>query len=205
MAPSLRTVNSQTVAETAAVLRHGEPAIFPTETVYGLGVAVACADTPDVLFDLKERDRGKPVAWLVADHGDLDRYGRALPDFARALARTFWPGPLTLIVKASDAVPPAFRSKEGTIGLRMPNSETALALIRAVGSPLATTSANRSGARAPRSFDDLDPSLAEAVGALLRDDERKSGVASTVIDCTHDHPIMMREGAVSVADIQALS
>ena len=120
------------MTQTVAALRAGEPAVYPTETVYGIGVAVGKAASPDVLFDIKKRDHGKPVAWLVGDVDDLSRYGRAVPDFACALARTFWPGPLTLIVKASDAVPPAFRSAEGTIGLRMPNNPTALELIRRV-------------------------------------------------------------------------
>ena len=190
---------------TAAALRRGEPAIFPTETVYGLGVAVDYADGPDLLFELKHRDRKKPIAWLVGSVDDLDRYGRSVPDFARVLARTFWPGPLTLIVRASDEVPEAFRSAEGTIGLRMPNNQKALALIEAVGSPLATTSANISGAVSPCSCDAVDPRLAEQVGVVLADDsdEDKSGVASTVIDCSHDHPVLTREGGISIADIQA--
>ena len=127
--------------------------MFPTDTVYGLGVAVEAARSPQALFDIKRRDRGKPVAWLVGDASDLERYGREVPDAACALARAHWPGPLTLVVKASQAVPPAFRSAEGTIGLRMPDSETALALVRAAGGPVATTSANLSGGPAPRTFE----------------------------------------------------
>lgn len=198
---------AKTTNETAAALLRGEPAIFPTETVYGLGVAVGAADSPETLYDIKERDHGKPISWLIADQGDLDRYGKVVPDFARALARTFWPGPLTLIVRAGDAVPPAFRSAEGTIGLRMPDNDCALGLIRAVGKPLATTSANRSGGKAPHSFEALDPLLTARVATMLKDadDKDKSGVASTVIDCTAEHPVMVREGAISISDIQALS
>ena len=123
------------------------------------------------------------------------------------LARTFWPGPLTLIVKASAEVPEAFRSKEGTIGLRMPNNPCALELIDAVGCPLATTSANVSGERSASSFAELDPALCAQVAAVLSDgvDGGKSGVASTVIDCTQDHPLIVREGAITVADINSLS
>ena len=193
--------------EAADVLRRGEPAIFPTETVYGLGVAVFAADSPDILFELKHRDRAKPIAWLVGQVDDLDRFGRAVPEFARVLARTFWPGPLTLVVKASELVPEAFRSEEDTIGLRMPNNQTALALIQAVGSPLATTSANISGAKSPCSCDAVNPRLADKVSLILADssDDDKSGVSSSVVDCTHDHPIMMREGGISIASIQAHS
>ncbi|MFQ7971583.1 MAG: L-threonylcarbamoyladenylate synthase, partial [Eggerthella lenta] len=89
---------SSTKHEAIAALRRGEPVIFPTETVYGLGVSVEAAASPDVLYDLKERDRGKPVSWLVGGADDLDRYGAHVPDLARRLARAYWPGPLTLIV-----------------------------------------------------------------------------------------------------------
>lgn len=193
-----------TVAEAAAALARGEAVVFPTDTVYGVGVSVRHAESPSVLFDLKRREKRKPVAWLVGGIDDLTRYGSDVPAFALALARTFWPGSLTLIVKASEEVPAAFRSEAGTIGLRMPQSDTALGLIRAVSSPLATTSANFAGARPPRSFEDIDPALAASVSCVLADDAQKSGVASTILDCTGDHPVVMREGAITIADIRAL-
>ncbi len=181
--------------------------MYPTETVYGLGVAVSFADDPSVIYDLKQREQRKPIAWLVANVNDLDCYGKHVPEFARVLARTFWPGPLTLIVNASDKVPLAYRSEEGTIGLRMPNSETALELISSVGCPLATSSANKSGFKPPKNFNDIDAGIAGCVAALFsdEDDTGKSGVASTVVDCTGDHPAMVREGAISISAIRALS
>ena len=98
---------SSSKREAVAALKRGEAVIFPTETVYGLGVSVEAAASPEALYDLKERDRGKPVSWLVGGADDLDRYGAHVPDLARRLARAYWPGPLTLIVEASDAVPAA--------------------------------------------------------------------------------------------------
>lgn len=201
------TVTSNTFQETVAALSCGEAAVYPTETVYGVGVAVKAADTPTVLYDIKQREQRKPIAWLVSDRCDLDVYGKHVPEFAHVLARTFWPGPLTLIVNASDEVPQAYRSVAGTIGLRMPNNETALRLIREVGCPLATSSANISGNKAPCEFSHIDEALAGRVAAVYADsdDASKSGVASTVVDCTGDHPVMIREGAITIADIRALS
>ena len=198
---------SSTKHEAIAALRRGEPVIFPTETVYGLGVSVEAAASPEALYDLKERDRGKPVSWLVGGADDLDRYGAHVPDLARRLARAYWPGPLTLIVEAGDAVPAAFRSAAGSIGLRMPDNDTALELIAAVGCPLATTSANISGLQAPGAFDALDPRLAARVGVVMADDRDgdKSGIASTVVDCTVDPPRIVRAGAVTEAHIRALA
>ena len=197
---------SSSKREAVAALKRGEAVIFPTETVYGLGVSVEAAASPEALYDLKERDRGKPVSWLVGGVDDLDRYGAHVPDLARRLARAYWPGPLTLIVEASDAVPAAFRSAAGSIGLRMPDNDTALELIEAVGCPLATTSANIAGLQAPGSFDALDPRLAARVGVVMADDRDgdKSGIASTVVDCTVDPPRIVRAGAVTEAHIRAL-
>ncbi len=178
--------------------------MFPTDTVYGLGVAVGRAQSPEILYEIKERDYGKPVAWLVDSPDALVEYGKVVPEFAHALARTLWPGPLTLIVKANDSVPAAFRAADGTIALRMPDNELALELIRRVGSPIATTSANISGQKPPKAFTDLDRGLCQKLSCVLDDDREKSGVASTIIDCTNGHPIVVREGGVSISEIQAL-
>ncbi len=201
---------SAALQQAASALERGEAVIFPTDTVYGLGVSVKAVPGPEILYALKERDRGKPIAWLVGSPEDLDRYGRDVPAFARAAAARFWPGPLTLVVRASDAVPAAFRSAEGTIGLRMPDNATALALVEAAGCPLATTSANVSGHPSPRSLHAVDPALAARVGAVAADaddveDADKSGVASTVLDCTDGRPAVLRQGAVAAADVLALS
>lgn len=192
-----------TVADAAASLRRGEAVIFPTDTVYGVGVSVGHAESPEELYRIKRRDARKPVAWLVGALGDLERFGEDVPALASALARAFWPGPLTLVVRASAEVPRAFRSQAGTVGLRMPDSETALELIRLVGAPLATTSANASGAPAPRAFSELDAAVVAQVGCAIADGQEKSGVASTVLDCTGDHPSLVREGAISIADMRA--
>lgn len=196
--------NQQDLTTAIAALSAGRPVIFPTDTVYGLGVAVGMAETPEILYDIKERDHGKPVAWLVSNPEALVLYGTAVPEFAHVLARTFWPGPLTLVVKAAANVPGPFQSESGTIALRMPDNELALALIARLGVPLATTSANISGQKPPRTFGELDEVLLSRVPVAVRDDSEKSGVASSVVDCTGDHPAMVREGGVSIADIQAL-
>lgn len=157
--------------EAARALAVGNAVVFPTDTVFGLGVSVSAAPGPQLLYDLKHRDAGKPVAWLVEGPEALDVYGRDVPAYARRLAETFWPGGLTLVVRASDAVPAAFQSPAGTIGLRMPASEAALGLIRAVGCPLAVTSANLSGAADTARAEDLDRALvARTAGVYLSDD-----------------------------------
>ena len=120
--------------EAAAALQAGKPVIFPTDTVFGLGVAVNHAPSPAKLYQLKQRTDDKPIAWLVGSIDDLARYGKNVSAQALELARAHWPGALTLIVEASDEVPPAYQSAVGTIALRMPNDATARTLIEQVGS-----------------------------------------------------------------------
>lgn len=165
--------------EAARALAVGNAVVFPTDTVFGLGVSVGAAAGPQLLYDLKHRDAGKPVAWLVEGPEALDVYGRDVPAYARRLAETFWPGGLTLVVRASDAVPAAFQSPAGTIGLRMPASEAALGLIRAAGCPLAVTSANLSGAADTARAEDLDRALvARTAGVYLSDDSLSHSAAT---------------------------
>lgn len=197
------TVVLDTLEDAALALADGRPCIFPTDTVYGVGVAVHAASGPDALFAIKQRDAGKPIAWLVGSIDDLQRYGKNLPSAVCQLVQRFWPGSLTVIVEASDSVPVSYRSESGTIGLRMPANETTLALIRRVGSPLATTSANISGRAAVSRFESLDAKLLARVGCALRDpiESLHSGVASTVVDCTGGGLRVIREGGISFDDI----
>lgn len=218
--------------EAIRALAVGNAVVFPTDTVFGLGVSVGAAAGPQLLYDLKHRDAGKPVAWLVEGPEALDVYGRDVPAYARRLAETFWPGGLTLVVRASDAVPAAFQSPAGTIGLRMPASEAALGLIRAAGCPLAVTSANLSGAADTARAEDLDRALvartaglylpggvaaagiasgcAEATpsaSARFAAGDRlvpppASGTASTVLDCTGEAPRVLRAGALTLDDLK---
>lgn len=201
------TVVLDTLEDAALALADGRPCIFPTDTVYGVGVAVHAASGPDVLFAIKQRDAGKPIAWLVGSIDDLQRYGKNLPSAVCQLVQRFWPGALTVIVEASDSVPVSYRSESGTIGLRMPANETTLALIRRAGSPLATTSANISGRAAVSRFESLDAELLARVGCALRDpiESLHSGVASTVVDCTGGGLRVIREGGITFKDIAVQS
>lgn len=182
-------------AEAAAALRAGKPAIFPTDTVFGLGVAVNYAPTPAELYQLKQRSSDKPIAWLVESIDDLMRYGKNVSAQALELARAHWPGALTLIVEASDEVPPAFRSAAGTIALRVPNDTTARTLIEQAG-PLATTSANISGESAPTRAEELSPALTACVVTVAG--EALAGHASAVVDCTQASAHIIRKGAIAL-------
>lgn len=181
--------------EAAAALRAGKPVIFPTDTVFGLGVAVNHAPSSAELYQLKQRTDDKPIAWLVGSIDDLARYGKNVSAQALELARAHWPGALTLIIEASDEVPPAYRSATGTIALRVPNDATARTLIEQVG-PLATTSANISGEPAPTRTEELSPELTACVATVAG--EALGGHASAVVDCTQTPVRIVRQGAITL-------
>lgn len=191
------------VAAAVDALRRGQAVILPTDTVFGLAVAPRYASDPGILYRLKGRPSSKPVAWLVAGPADLDIYGAVVPSYARTLAQRYWPGPLTVIVSAAATVPAAFASAAGTIGLRMPDDSLALQLMAQTGSALATTSANLSGDPAPMRAADIDPTLCARVPVVLDDAQRKSGVPSTVVDCTGQAPRIVRQGAIDAAQVAA--
>ncbi len=189
-------VESAQVKAAARVLREGCPVAFPTDTVFGVGVSTKAQPDATALAHIKGRDEGKPVAWLVASPDALDVYGKDVPEYARKLAEDRWPGALTLVVRASDAVPEGFQSSAGTIGLRMPASAFARRLICEVGAPLAVTSANMAGDAAPSSAEELSPAFreraAEAGALIVQSAQRGFGTASEVIDCTGATPKVLR-------------
>lgn len=192
-------MSDNALLEAKCALERGEVIALPTDTVYGLGISPLHAHSLDLLYKLKQRDTGKPIAWLLADVDELTTYGADLPPYALKLARQFWPGALTLVVKASSAVPSVFQSQTGTLGLRVPNHESTRRLIRLLGSPLAVTSANISGEEAADTLAALDSRLRASVALALPDtDYTPSGIASTVVDCTQDTPRILRQGDVVI-------
>ncbi|MCI1665718.1 MAG: threonylcarbamoyl-AMP synthase [Atopobiaceae bacterium] len=190
------------VARASRVLAEDGVLVMPTDSVYGIGVA-ATPSNPGLgrVFSIKRRDRSQTLPWLVAGTGDLDRCGVDVPDWAHDLASAFWPGALTLVVHASDVVPPEYRRDDGTIALRLPDSPLVHELARAVGVPLAVTSANTHGAPSPVSGADLERRIVTESDLTLDGGPAPEGVASTIVVCTGTEPIVVREGAIPSASI----
>lgn len=181
----------------ATVLRDGGIVVFPTETVYGIGASAQSCFGPHEIFDIKVRPLDKPLPWLVEDDDALlDKYGIDVPAYAHNLAKAFWPGALTLVVKASDVVSKDFRAEDGTVALRSPNNEVVMELIQASGGPIIATSANTSGAPAPGDFADVEERIIAAADIALDGGETLHQQASTVVDCTGAQAVVLREGAI---------
>lgn len=194
-----------TLQQVAQTLRQGKAVIVPTDTVWGLALLPNQAQSPSLLWKLKGRDPEKPIAWLVGSKDDLCRFGESISDEAVALAEAFWPGSLTLVVKASNLVPQAFRAADQTIALRWANCNALQELLETLGFPLAVTSANHSGAQAPRRLEDIDVRLIQCCGGFWAPSAYNltlSGVASTVVDCAHGSWSILREGLIDEVSLK---
>lgn len=189
--------NAEVVNLAATVLRDGGIVVFPTETVYGLGALADSKFGPHEIFEVKVRPADLPIPLLVETEDALDTWGADIPDYAHRLAHEFWPGPITLVVKASDRVPKDFRAPNGTIGLRSPDHELVMELIQAAGGPLFATSANTHGNPAPGSFDELEPRIVTHADLVIDGGETQHQQASTVVLCTGDEPVIVRAGAIT--------
>lgn len=193
--------DSEMVRLAHAVLSEGGVVVLPTETVYGLALDPFSCETPQQLFDIKRRDRDLTIPWLVADEASLGIFGRDVPDYAYRLAARFWPGPLTLVVKATARVPSAYRSADGTIALRVPDLGIVQALLGVCDGPLCVTSANTHGHPAPGGFEELEPRIVEAAALTLDGGPTPVGRASTIVSCLDDEPVILRESALSAERI----
>ena len=196
----LRAGDAAAVAEAAEWARRGLPVVFPTDTVYGVGVTPFDAAAIERLYALKGRPAEKGIPILLADVAALDAVARAVPPTARDLIDRFWPGPLTLIVPRWPELPDII-SPDDTIAVRVPAHAVARALIRAAGGALATTSANLSGEEPARSGAAAFAALRGRVAAVLDDGPSSGGLASTIVDCTGRRPIILRAGPLTAGDL----
>lgn len=195
----------EVVARAAEVLRSGGVLVTPTDSVYGICCAAMPANPAHArIFDIKRRDRAQTLPWFVASPEDLLAYGRDVPAWAERLVARFWPGALTLVVRASEAVPAEYAQPgpDGpTIALRVPGSALCRELVRAVGAPLAQTSANTHGAPAATTGHGVEPAIVAAADLTLDAGAAPVGVASTIVDATGPKPRVLRAGAITEADV----
>ena len=193
------------IAEAAAVLARGDLVAFPTETVYGLGARGLDAAHVARIFVAKGRPRAHPLILHVPDVAMAERLASTLSPRARALAEAFWPGPLTLVLPRAPHVPDAVTGGLDTVAVRAPRHPVALALIRAVGEPLAAPSANAHMHVSPSRAEHVVASLGENVALVLDGGPTRHGIESTMVDTTVDPPRMLRPGALSLDALRAVA
>jgi len=191
--------NPQAIEQALTLLREGNLVAFPTDTVYGVGALAFESRAIEKLYIVKGRDSAKAIAVLLPDPTDLHRVAGGVGDMAQRLAQRFWPGPLTLVVPRHPALPENI-SPLRTVGVRMPGHPFTLALLAQAG-PLATTSANLSGASSPSTAQEVFDQLDGRIPLILDGGRTPGGVSSTVVDCTGSKPVIIRPGPISLDQI----
>ena len=209
MSQFLSKCSAEAIVDAAANLLAGNLVAFPTETVYGLGADACNADAVARIYAAKGRPADHPLIVHVASMDALGDWADDVPGFAISLARSFWPGPMTLIVNRSELAGDFVTGGQNTVGVRVPDHPVALGLLeafaRAGGKGVAAPSANR--------FGNVSPTTAQAVAVELGDYLSDSdqivdggacdvGVESTIIDCTGDAPRILRPGAITAEMIE---
>ena len=180
----------------ARVLAAGGLVAFPTETVYGLGAHAEDPVAVRRVFAAKGRPADHPLIVHGHDAEVLDRYGRDVPAWARALASVLWPGPLTLVVPRGPAVPDAVTGGRPTVGLRVPDHDAARQMLATLGAGVAAPSANPFGATSPTRAAHVAADLGDAVDLILDGGPSRVGVESTILDASGSTPVVLRTGGV---------
>jgi L-threonylcarbamoyladenylate synthase len=212
MSQFLSNCSVDSLATAAQSLKEGSLVAFPTETVYGLGADATNTNAVASIYEVKGRPADHPLIVHIADLKYLDKWISDIPEYAIALAREFWPGPMTLVLQRSELAKDFITGGQDTVGIRIPNNSLALGLLKAFhklgGAGIAAPSANR--------FGQVSPTTAEAVqeelGSYLSDTDlvldggpSVVGVESTIIDCTGKFPRILRPGAITIEMIEEVS
>ncbi len=201
-------------ARAVDLLRAGELVALPTETVYGLGADAANPAAVAKIFAAKGRPADHPLIVHLAGHDAVDHWAEQVPAVAWELMETFWPGPLTLILKKQAWVPDAVTGGQDTVGLRVPGHPVALELLRRFAASggkgagehagIAAPSANRFGRISPTTAQHVAEELGDAVPLILDGGPCAVGIESTIVDCSRGEPVVLRPGHISPLHLEAI-
>nr|WP_143762118.1 L-threonylcarbamoyladenylate synthase [Isoptericola variabilis] len=192
------------IDEAVNTISRGGLVVLPTDTVYGIAADAFDAAAVAALLAAKGRGRQMPPPVLVPDARTLDGLATDVPDDARRLVEAFWPGGFTIILRSQPSLQWDLGETHGTVALRMPDHEAALALLRRTG-PLAVSSANKSGQAAALEAGEARVQLGDAVACYLDGGPVTGGVASTIVDATGEHLRVVRQGAVSLEALREVA
>ena len=200
---------ADTMRDAAVKLAHGALVAFPTETVYGLGADATNAQAVARIYEVKGRPADHPLIVHVAGIKHLNQWISNIPEYAIELAREFWPGPMTLILKRSELAKDFVTGGQNTVGIRIPDNSLALGLLEAFhllgGAGVAAPSANRFGQVSPTTAEAVNEELGDYLSdadLVLDGGPSEVGLESTIIDCTGEQPRILRPGAITIAMIE---
>ncbi len=190
------------IDEAVAILKSSGVIAFPTETFYGMGADARNEAAIEKIFGIKGRDFKNPILVVIGDLRHLDTFAAEIPEAARTLMARFWPGPLTLVFRASPSVSPMLTAGSGMIGVRLTSHPVATELSRRLGGPVTATSANLSGAPECSSADEVISQLEGRLDGIVDGGRTPGGKGSTIVDVTSCPPKLLREGMIPFALIQ---
>ena len=197
------TLEEAGYAEIVSLLHAGSVIAFPTDTVYGLGANPFNTIAIDRIFEIKGRRETKPILLLVNSVRMAESVSQGNTMFY-TVVRRFWPGPLTVIVRAADGIPSKLTAGRNTVGVRWPVAAFATTLVGRFGLPITATSANRSGMPSAITAEEVRMQLGESVDVLIDGGTLSSRTGSTLLDLTSDPPVLLREGPISFESLHAL-
>lgn len=203
---SVRKASPESISEGAALIRAGKLVAFPTETVYGLGANALDDRAVASIFEAKGRPQFNPLIAHIPDFSWAAGFAE-ITETASRLARKFWPGPMTLVMKRRPDCPVSYLVSAGldTVAVRLPGHATARALIEKAGVPVAAPSANISGTVSPTTAEHVRQGLAGRVSLIIDGGPCAVGVESTVLDVTGEVPVLLRAGGLTVEDIRGVT
>ena len=197
------------IKKAAQALKDGHLVAFPTETVYGLGADATNEKAVSRIYSVKGRPVDHPLIVHISSINQLDNWAIEIPDYAIKIAREFWPGPMTLILKRSHLAQDFITGRQDNVGVRVPSQSVALALLsefeKLGGLGIAAPSANRFGAVSPTNIRAVKEELGiflQTEDLILDGGQSLIGIESTIIDCTKDHPVILRPGAITAEMIE---
>lgn len=191
------------IEKAVSILKAGGVVAFPTETFYGLAADAANEGAVDRIFGIKGRSFNNPIALIISKEDDLDLLTDNIPEEAKTLMAAFWPGPLTLVFKASPSVSPRLTAGTGKIGVRISSNPIAQVLAAGLGRPITATSANLSGGRECTTAEEVRGQMANRQLIIIDGGLTPGGRGSTFLDVTVDPPALLREGAINGKAIKA--
>lgn len=188
----------------ADVLRAGQLVVLPTDTVYGLAAALSQPEAIARIYEVKRRPPERPIALLVDRISEVEQVAASIPEEARLLMEKFWPGGLTILLPKKADLPDVITAGGPTVAVRMPDHPVARALIRRLGAPLPTTSANRHAQPSPRTAEEARSQIGEDVAIILDAGPAPGGIDSTVLDVLSTPARVLRAGAIPSQAIEAV-
>lgn len=188
--------------EPARIIQQNGIVIFPTETVYGIGVNGLNKNAVKNLYNIKQRPLDKPISLLVSDIDMVNHIAKDITDLEFKLMKAFFPGPLTIILKKKEIVPDIVTANHDTVGVRMPSGEIARKLLEYAQVPIATPSANISGKPSGTDLNDIMKDFAGKVDCFIDGGKSKLGIASTIIKVIDGVPHILRHGSITEEQIK---